>query len=80
MKDIRFETQQKEGKKYITKYTNTDREEVYRSLCADLINKKLVGSSSITRIERKRHCGDTQKIIVTYDNGWRTVYEVEDRI
>lgn len=80
MKEIRFETQQKEGKKYITRYTNTDREEVYRSLCADLINKKIVGSSSITRIERKRSYGDTQKIIVTYDNGWRTVYEVEDRI
>ena len=80
MKEIKYEAQQKEGKKYITKHTSTDREEVYRSLCADLINKKIVGCSYITRIDRMNRFDGTQKITVTYDNGWRTVYEVEDRI
>lgn len=79
MKEIRFETQQKEGRKYITKYTNTNREEVYQSLALDLINKKVIGSDCISRIERKPRYDGTQKIIVTYDNGWRTVYEIENR-
>ena len=78
-KEIRFETQQKVGKQYITRYTNTDRADVYQNLSNDLISKKIIGSSSVSRIERKSSCDGMQKITVTYSDGWRTVYEVESR-
>ena len=80
MAEIKFTAQQKEGNKYIDKRTETDPAKVYKSLAGDLINKKLVGASWITRIIRKRRYDGMQTIIVTYDNGWRTVYEVENRI
>lgn len=80
MSEIKYTAQQKEGNKYIDKRTETDTAEVYKRLAGDLINKKLVGASWITRIIRKRRYDGMQTIIVTYDNGWRTVYEVENRI
>ena len=80
MAEIKFTAQQKEGNKYIDKRTETDAEQVYKHLAGDLISKKILGASWITRIIRKRRYDGMQTIIVTYDNGWRTVYEVENRI
>lgn len=70
----RMEIQQKSGKSYVTDRIETDARAIYKSLASDLINKKLANCPWITRVVRERRYDGTQKIVVTYDNGWRTIY------
>lgn len=70
----RMEIQKKSGSSYVTDKIETDAQEIYKSLANDLINKKLVNCPWITRVVRNHSYDGTQKIVVTYDNGWRTVY------
>ena len=71
--------QVKEGRDWLTTFTETDPAEVYKSLSLDLINKKFAKVAYIKSIRRVTDFEGMQKITVTYDNGSRRVYSVVRR-
>jgi hypothetical protein len=71
-------TEVKNGKKWEQTNIDTDILSVYQSLANDLIAKKLNQCSYIKSIKRIPLYNGTQKIIVTYNNNCRCIYEVAD--
>lgn len=70
-----MECQRKAGRTYETTYVCEDNARVYESLANALVSKKLNCCSyikSIKRIQMYTHV----EIIVTQDNGFRTIYYV----
>jgi hypothetical protein len=80
MEQIRIEYQMKNAKgSYVqTHVIENDPLYAYRSLTEDLINKKLIGTASITSIKRINLQNGYQKITVTYNNGYRTIYTIRN--
>ena len=65
--------QKKHGKSWLNTYTDTDAENVYRSLASDIIAKKINQARYIKSIKRIQHYTHVE-IIVSYDSNVRSVY------
>lgn len=71
--------EKKQGKKYIVTYQAEDNSAyLYRRLSNDLIAKQINKCTYITRIRRQPLYNGCSNIIVTYDNGVRATYTIED--
>lgn len=70
--------QKKQGRDWITTYTQDNIFEVYRSLSRDLIGKYIKKAGYIKSIKRSTRYDGTQNITVTYDNNTRSIYEIEN--
>lgn len=70
--------QEKNGRTWETKHTDTDATSVYEWLSNELIAKKLNGCTWIKSIKRVNLYDGNQKITVTYDHGGRSVYTVKN--
>lgn len=77
MKQIQRVAEKKTGKKWEQTFVTTDEKEVYESLARDLIAKKIHHCSWIVRISDDSNYDGTRKIVVTYDNGCRSIYTVK---
>ena len=80
MREIKMTVYVKEGKKYNASRYCIDREAVYAALASDLINKKILKASYISRIVRFSNYDGTQTVKVFYDNGVMCEYIVENHI
>jgi hypothetical protein len=80
MREIKMTVYVKEGKKYNASRYCIDREAVYAALASDLINKKILKASYISRIVRFSNYDGTQTVKVFYDNGVMCEYIVESHI
>lgn len=74
---IQRTTQRKKGKEWETTayYAGV---ELYRNLASELAAKHIGHASYIKSIKRKNRYDGTQEYTVTYDNGCRNVYLVEN--
>lgn len=79
MKNIIARIEKKENGKYkpVNEYNEFTREYLTDKLMDELRNKYLLKCSWIKSIKRENHFNGTETVIVTYDNGYRTVYEIE---
>jgi hypothetical protein len=68
----------KNAGKWIVENTIENLEEIYSSLSADLIAKKINACTYIKSIKRVCNYDGTQNIIVNFGNGARRVYTVKD--
>lgn len=68
----------KQGKEYVATSRTEDKATVYKSLAEDLIAKKLENCGHIISIKRTQMY-TYKKIVVTYDNNTRAIYEIEAR-
>ena len=68
----------KNGKKWDVSRIVTDELEVYQSLSADIIAKKINGATWVKSIKRVSNYDGTQNITVTYDNDCRSIYTVKN--
>lgn len=72
----KYVTEIKTGREWIQSSTETDPEEVFRSLSEDLYRKKILGSQSIRSIKRTVRYDGYARITVTYSDDCRRVYTV----
>ena len=72
-------TEKKIGNKWVEESRTNDKEQVYRELARRLISKKLRNCQWITSIKYDYCYDGTDKIKITYDNGYRDVFVVEDK-
>ena len=68
----------KEGNKWIVSSTIEDIAEIYETLARELLAKKVQMCKWITKITDRTNYDGTRKIVVTYDNGHRSVYQIAD--
>lgn len=78
MKEIKKVVEIKNGGKWEISHVVTDETEIYKSLSADLIAKKLNACSYIKTIKRVCNYDGTQTILVNYDNSCRAIYTVKN--
>lgn len=78
MKTIQRIVEVKTGKKWNVSRITTDELEVYQSLSADIIAKKINGATWVKSIKRINNYDGTQNITVTYDNDCRSIYTVKN--
>ena len=69
--------EERTGRKWIETAVYTDAAEVYNSLSHDLIGKKLNKCTWIKSIKKTPLYNGTDKIVVDYGNGTRSIYIVE---
>lgn len=79
-REIKMTVYVKENKKYVASRYCVDKEAVYSALASDLINKKILKASYISRIIRFSNYDGTQTVKVFYDNGVMCEYVVENNI
>ena len=72
----KYVTEIKPGREWIQSSTETDPEEVFRSLADDLYRKKILGSQSIRSIIRTVRYDGFAQITVTCSDDCRRVYTV----
>ena len=70
--------QKKENNNWINCYETYNETEIYKSLCNDLIAKKINACRYIKSIKRIQNYDSTIKIIVSYDNNTRSVYRIKE--
>lgn len=70
--------EKKVGRNYEQTWSSDDKTRVYDDLAHELISKKLCECSYIRSITRKQLYNGFIKITVTYDNGDRRVYTIND--
>ena len=70
--------ERKTGRNYEETYRSEDKTQVYEDLAHEMISKKLCGCSYIRSITRKQLYNGFVKITVTYDNGDRRIYHIND--
>lgn len=70
--------EKKTGRNYEQTWSSEDKERIYEDLAHELISKKLCGCSYIRSITRKQLYNGFIKITVTYDNGDRRIYTIND--
>lgn len=70
--------EKKIGRNYEETYHSEDKAQVYEDLAHEMISKKLCGCSYIRSITRKQMYNGFIKITVTYDNGDRRIYTIND--
>ena len=68
-----MECQHKVGRNWETTYSSLDKATIYERLANALVSKKINQCSYIKSINRFQHYTHVE-IIVTQDNGYRTVY------
>lgn len=68
----------KEGRAWRETYTTTEPTEVYKYLAEELIAKKINACTYIRSIKRQNLYNGFQKIVVSYDNGGRSVYTIKN--
>ena len=78
MKTIQRIVEVKTGKKWDVSRIVTDELEVYQSLSADIIAKKIKSATWVKSIKRVNNYDGTQNITVTYDNDCRSIYTVKN--
>lgn len=78
MKNIEKVVEVKNAGKWIMSHIVTDELEIYKSLSADLIAKKLNNCSYIKTVKRVCNYDGTQNITVTYNNDCRAIYTVKN--
>lgn len=76
--EVKRVTEVKNGSKWEESYTTFDELEIYKSLSRDLTAKKICQASYIKSIKRVNMYDGSAKITVTYDNGCRNIYTVEN--
>ena len=76
-KEIRRVCEVKEGNKWVVTYVDPDEVSVYKWLAHDLTAKKLHKCTYITRITDRNNFDGTRDIVVSYDNGCRNTFTVE---
>ena len=77
MKTIQRIVEVKTGKKWDVSRIVTDELEVYQSLSADIIAKKINCATWVKSIKSINNYDGTQNITVTYDNDCRSIYTVK---
>lgn len=70
--------EKKIGKTFEQTCSSEDKEQVYENLTHELIAKKMCGCSYIRSITRKQLYNGFVKITVSYDNGDRRIYHIND--
>lgn len=70
--------QKKEDNNWINCYETYNETEIYKSLCNDLIAKKVNACRYIRSIKRTQNYDGTITITVSYDNKTRSVYRVKE--
>lgn len=61
-----------------TEYIDRDNEYIFKSLSSELISKYIYRANWIKRIEiNEYYSSEHKQIIVTYDNGYRSIYLLE---
>lgn len=70
--------EKKVGKNFEQTWSSDDKMKVYEDLTHELVAKKLCGCSYIRSITRKQLYNGFVKITVTYDNGDRRIYHIND--
>ena len=78
MKEINKVVEIKENNKWIVSAVITDKTEIYESLSADLIAKKLNNCGYIKTVKRVCNYDGTQTITVVYNNDCRSIYTVKN--
>ena len=78
MNAIKREFQSKQGKEYVTTYTQENECEVYKELAHCLIAKKINQCKYIRSIKRVQNYDGTITIFVYYIDGDRNVFTVAD--
>lgn len=68
----------KEGNKWIVSNTIYNVGEIYETLARELLAKKVQMCKWITKITDRTNYDGTRKIVVTYDNGVRSIYQIAD--
>lgn len=68
----------KEGNKWIVSNTIENAAEIYETLARELLAKKVQMCKWITKITDRTNYDGTRKIVVTYDNGVRSIYQIAD--
>lgn len=71
--------EKKQGRKWVEEYRTKDVTTVYRELGLRMVSKKLHRCNWIKSIRHTTLYNGYQKIIITYDNGYRDVFYVENR-
>lgn len=70
--------EKKENNAWIKCYETFNETEIYKSLCTDLIAKKINQCRYIKTIKRIQNYDGTITIIVNYDNNTRSVYRIKE--
>jgi hypothetical protein len=70
-----MECQRKVGKSWETTWASDDKATIYEKLANALVSKKINQCSYIKSIKRIQHYTHVE-IIVTQDNGYRSIYKV----
>jgi hypothetical protein len=78
MRTISMTVQVKTGRVYNTNRVVTDPSEIYEKLAKDLLHKKIHKCTYISKISERSNYDGTRTITVTYDNGVRTIYVIND--
>ena len=76
--EVKRVTEVKNGRNWEQTYVTYDELEIYKSLSRDLTAKKICQASYIKSIKRVNMYDGSAKIIVTYDNDCRNIYNVEN--
>ena len=70
--------EKKENNTWNKCYETFNETEIYKSLCNDLIAKKINQCRYIKTIKRIQNYDSTITIIVSYDNNTRSVYRIKE--
>jgi len=79
MRQIEMTIYTKNGATWTQGRTTTDETEIYKSLAAGLLHKKIHKCSYIKSIKDACNYDGTRNVTVYYDNGVKALYTIADR-